>query len=146
MAGIRQSISGACLALSLLLAGCGTSSRWVGTWVGERELPSGEKSPFSGTLKRVTLVITQQGEFSLVEAGLPRGGTLRQEGDVLKLRVESAAGRPVPDPSNQSLNPEITVEALQDGGLRLTDPGSFDPSPVLLKRDAQPPGSGVRKE
>lgn len=146
MAGIRTSISGACLGLSLLIAGCGTSSKWVGTWTGERELPPGEPSPYAGTLKRVTLAITQQGAFTLIEAGMPRGGTIREDGDMLRLRVETAAGRPVPDPSNEKLNPEIIVEALPDGTLRLNDPGSFDSKPLLMKRDAQPPGSGVRKD
>lgn len=123
----------------MALAGCGDSkSKWVGTWEGQLEPLSEEerKDPIAYTVNRVTLEVNQDGSFELIRGGMPNGGRVVFSKNKSILRLETIMGRPLEnEPDNvRKQNPDIEIEWLDSGKIRLIDPNDFGRQPLILSK------------
>ena len=92
---------------------------------------------------KVDLAISMDGKARLYDGGIPKEGHLESIGPdkfslvidaVMNLPAERAYGIKGQDP-----NRRIEIKLLENGDLTFVDPNSsFDPTPVLLKRETQP--------
>lgn len=116
---------------------------WEGTWRGQRPLPNVRDNPtVAATLGRVEVTLHPNGTFDLFEAGLPKSGTFRVEGEEALLKVERFLDRPLSEQgsSAEAMNAEIRLRPLPDGALLYSDPRGFDPAPLRLEKlPATPP-------
>ena len=108
-----------------------------GTWVGHRKL-----DPAPGTdphvvdeVSRLTLTIASGTRFKMVDAGMPKEGDYRVEGDHAVLSVDTILGKPMSrqDPDVQRRNVPITLTPV-GAKLKLVDPGGFDRDGLTLER------------
>lgn len=139
------------VAIGLSIACCGLFSgcspgahRYVGEWEGNHDLPyrDEEERLYARFAGQVKLVIRSDGTFTLTEAGLPKTGEVLFGRRETTLRVRRVMGR---EPEGK-MGSDVTVRLLEDGRLELVDPGGLVPEPVILRRVAQPPEPGARKQ
>lgn len=84
------------------------------------------------TMNSVSLTIDRQGKFVLIEAGLPRTGSVSMNGDTAELVVITKMGSEV---SKTKPEPVITLRKLSPNELEMHDPGAFVKTPVKLRRE-----------
>jgi hypothetical protein len=144
MAAISRSISFAALLLGSFGAviGCRPSFEWQGSWSGTRNLAivPGTAPEVANSVRRVTLVIKENGEYELHTSGVPTGGFFHGSGkqatleQITKFNVAQGSDKP------------ITLTAKDDSTITLSSPDSFDSGPITLHRESQPTESNVRKQ
>jgi hypothetical protein len=86
---------------------------------------------------RVILTIKPNGTFDLTDAGFSHSGTYSVEGDHAILTITTVLGQPMSRqaPDVQARNKPIRIMPLHDGTLRFYDPGGFDQTGLIMKRD-----------
>ena len=97
--GIRRSISAGVSVVLLVVAftvlGCGANrADFTGEWMGKK----GEKydtpdETIAGTLDKVRLSIKANGEFMLIDGGVPKQGRVRFEANGANLEITRVLGR-----------------------------------------------------
>lgn len=120
------------LALTVL-AGCGGApGAWVGTWRGDRSLPTppGKDPSVARTLSVVEVAIEPSGAIRILDAGLVLVGRASFRNRTATVRIESVVDRPAPrlDPARLTLH---------EGSLRYEGPLDGLREPLSLSR-AQP--------
>ncbi|MBZ0214673.1 MAG: hypothetical protein K8H99_12805 [Nitrospirae bacterium] len=138
MAAIPRSISvGLTLGLVLVLAlGCVRTWSADGEWLGQREVPvSGLDPAVAKSLGLVKLTI-RDGRFELLEAGIPKEGSVRYDPDRALLHVEKYMGRPMDQAAKgiRENNVPLEIKPGHDGTLLFHDPKGFDREPLVLKK------------
>jgi len=82
----------------------------------------------------VRLSVDERGRFVLIEAGLPRTGTISMDGDTAELVVKTKLGS---DVAPNRPEPRIQLRKLSANELELNDPGAFVKTPVKLRRETR---------
>lgn len=128
-----------CALLALFAgSGCGARHDWVGNWQGDRPPLEGrgEDDPIANTFRRVEVNVKSDGTFERVEGGIPSTGTIAFSGDEATLHVERVLDRPVEDIGQGAVrqNKPIVLKWLGKDQIEYTDPGSFNPEPLVLHR------------
>jgi hypothetical protein len=147
IAGIGRSISAAVATFLVLgVLGCGSTSKFQGTWKGNRNLPisNGENPGLIRTLGQVTLSI-DSGRFNLTETGIPYSGTVRYADDKAYLKVETRFGTPISKEPIEIQNQlkEYVLTPLKNGQLSYVDPGGNFREPLTLERQVDAPKKGT---
>ncbi|MCH7905401.1 MAG: hypothetical protein IH944_12675 [Armatimonadetes bacterium] len=140
---MSRSITGGLVALGLVLLVAlaiygtgGTRDRWLGEWTGELDIVSPEAPPdgFARTLNTLIVKIKLDGTFDITASGMGSNGKWRFAGDELRLKTTHVMGKSIADggPNAVKANKEIVLTWNGDGTITFIDPGSDDPSPVVL--------------
>lgn len=133
-------------------AGCGAGSEassvdWIGTWVGQKELPNEGQVPegIRQTLKEVRVRLDADGAFLLIDSGVPYEGRFSTTGRTAALKIEKMLNRTISarDPEYQRLSQPVELTATDRGTLLLRDTAGFSPDAVELTREVE--GAGPRK-
>ena len=98
----------------------------------------GTTQDLQNSLKRVTLTLKPNGQFELDASGIPRDGVYETSGKEASLQTVNVFARPVENATT------IKLKANEDGTITLQSPDTFDPHPIVLHRESQPPSSNVR--
>ncbi len=125
-----QSISAKLLFIPIalaVLAGCGSSFDWKGTWVGDRgyKAKMGEDPGIAGTASKVSITITGDNTFTAVDGGIAIEGDTTADGDrlILKpIRVMGAAA----DRTGPPFNTPMLLQHRPDGTATLGHEGKTD--------------------
>ena len=127
-------------AVYFVASGCRSSFDWQGKWTGERtiEIVPGTPDYLQNSIRRVTLFVKENGEYELNASGVPSRGMFHASGRQATLEPVTKLDRPINGTS------AIKVTANEDGTISLQAPDDYAPGPILLRREAQPPGSNVR--
>ena len=112
---------------------------FTGHWTGRRDLPKrpGDNEIILNSIAKVDLELRPNGQFELLEGGVPRSGTYRVDGRDAYLHVTQFMNRPIEDQGQTAvkLNQEIELKAQKDGSILLTDPAGFTKDSVKLTRE-----------
>lgn len=141
MAGMKTILPFAACVAACLTASCGPSFRFEGTWIGFRDYKArpGENPEILRTLSKIELTIKPNGQFELIEAGIPFEGPWREFGGKAFLKIQSVMRRPIEESGYSKLGEkEIEVTSLENGTVDYFDPGGYDGKPINLKRQSKP--------
>jgi hypothetical protein len=138
MAAIPRSISvGSALALVLVAAaGCVRTWSAEGAWIGHRDVAASGLDPAVAKSLGLVKLTIRDGRFELLEAGVPKEGSVRYDPDRALLHVEKYMGRPIEQAAQgiRENNVPLEIKPGPDGTLLFHDPKGFDREPLVLRK------------
>ncbi len=128
--------------LAIAVSGCGGGLDLTGKWTGRREgkIPEGGNPVFYGTILRVELTVHEDGRFDLFEGGIPKSGSIRYSGGKAYLKIDTVMDQPIERAGEAVVkaNREIELTSAGKNRIEYKDPGGFDSTPVILRKQPQP--------
>lgn len=109
--------------------------------MGLRDLKAkpGENPEILRTLAKIELHMKGNGDFELIEAGIPFEGPWRAKGNNAYLRIRSVLRQPIEQSGYSKLGEtEIELTAKPDGSIDFFDPAGYDRKSINLKRQPKP--------
>ncbi|MHB8635319.1 MAG: hypothetical protein ACYC96_02485 [Fimbriimonadaceae bacterium] len=127
----------------LCVAACGPRHDFAynGSWIGHRKLTPkpGTDAQVVNEASRLTLTLRDDGTFTMIDAGIKKGGDYHIEGDHAVLNVETILDQPMDrqEPDVQARNVPITLTPTGKN-LKFFDSAGFDPGGLMLERTDTP--------
>jgi hypothetical protein len=125
----------------LAAGSCGPSLQYTGLYEGDRNVsaPPGEDPAIAKTLSMVKLDLMGAGRFTLLDMGIPKGGSYRESGGKLYLKIDMIMERPLSqNPDLMPMHERELILEPKNGGMELLDPNLGDNRPIMLKKRPQP--------
>lgn len=116
--------------------GCVRTWSAEGEWIGHREVPLHGVDPAVAKSFGLVKLKIREGRFELLEAGVPKEGTVTFDTERALLHVTSYMGRPIDQAARgiRENNVPLEIRPGPEGSLLFIDPKGFDREPLVLRK------------